>query len=242
MSAGNNNYRLERAYLVYGELSDGSYSSSRGYYFQEHSIIHGKDSSISLGEGKPLTREAITDLCTKMLPNIAGELQFLDGNVLATSGMNHGPDVWYIPPVVKAMFFAKGNDIISGLAPWPGMVAVTHKQHIDLYAVKDTVRPGIDSDLYVAPLFNMARDNSSLCTGNSKLPEKSNDYAGWEAVLFQSEFTKEGGDNRIKKGTLTDLWKELITLEMSKFPDKQLVPAGITVRGLLEKLRRGHES
>lgn len=236
-----NKYILDRAYLVYREeKGHNGYTGSGGFYFQEHPIVQGKEGSVSLGVGKPLSKEALITLCKQVVPTMSGALPFIDGNVLATSGMDHGPDVWFIPPATAPMFFTEKLNIPSGIAPWPGLVAVTTGGSLNLYAVKGDTRPGPDTELYVAPLFNMGGIDSSVCTGNSKTPEISNDYSGWEQVLFQSAFTHEGGEGRIKDGLLANLWENLVQLKMTSFPEKQLVPANKTVAQLLEQLRRGN--
>jgi PRTRC genetic system protein B len=223
-------YILDKAFFVYKRNSH-----NHVFFFQEHKIGFKNGKPILL-EGRPLTKEAIIELCSKALPSFNNEVSYLNDNVIATSGMFHGPDVWWAPPKRRAMFFSENLKIHNKIVPWPGLVLVAHEESLDVYAVKGDIKPKQDTRLYVAPFLNMDMDNESICLGNSPTPKRSNDYEGWEKALFESKFSEESGDKRIKKGSLVELFRGLSSEKV--FPYEQLIPSEYpkTVSDLLEKL------
>lgn len=226
-------YVLDKALLIY--RTNRNYNIH--YFFQEHRIGI-KDGKPVFLEGKPLTREAIIDLCRQITPTLKGEMAYINNNIIAVSGMSFGPDVWWVPPKRRVMFFTKDTGIPSKKVPWPGLVLVASKGKLGIFAVKGNTKPTPKSGLYVAPLFNM-QSGSSICLGNSPTPKRNNDYESWEKALFESAFSQDMEDRRIKKGKLIDFFKELPFKR--SFPHEMLIPciSPKNVGELLQQLNGG---
>lgn len=237
----NDVYKLKQAITIY--QAENPYGGGGDHFFQLHNVFESKDGS-SLGAGRPVTHEALEALCKGVLPSLIGNLTYLSDRVLATSGMVHGPDVWWSPPSVRPMFFTGQVKIGNGLAPWPGLIFVTERQSLSaVFAVKGDRRPAMDSRLYVAPFFNMTDD--SLCLGNALSPARNNAHEDWETVVYESAFSEDRLNEKRIEGpdTLSNLWKTLITEKATVFPEEKLLASRSpkTVGDLITKLKKGKE-
>lgn len=238
----NDIYKLKQAITVYQAVNP--YGGSGGdHFFQLHDVFESKDGP-TLGAGRPVTHEALEVLCKGVLPNLIGNLTYLPDRVLATSGMVHGPDVWWSPPAVRPMFFSGQVKVKNGLAPWPGLIFVTERQSLSaVFAVKGDRRPEMDTQLYVAPFFNMTE--GSLCLGNALSPGKNNAYKDWEAAVYESAFSEDRlNEKRIKEpDTLSHLWKTLISDKAKVFPEEKVLAnrSPKTVGDLIKNLKKGKE-
>ena len=225
-------YHLKHALMIY---------AGDQHYFQIHDVFPdaaGANKPPVLGAGRPLTREALEVICRAVLPTMIGHLAYLDGRVLASSGTIHGPDIWWVPPKVRPIFFGGQIKIKEGLAPWPGLIFAAHRQELSLWAVKGNKRPLPETKVYIAPFFNMT--DKSICLGSAKKPEKSNDYGAWEKALFQSAFSEERKESRVSDGQpLTLFWKELMGSKAKTFPEDRLLPSKTpkTVKELIERYK-----
>lgn len=220
------------------------FKSENDYFFQTHDVFQTKGEAI-LGSGTPLSREALEALCKEVLPSMVGNLTFLNGNVLASSGTVHGPDVWFSPPAVRPMFFTGQVNIQNGLAPWPGLLFVTRNEDlIRLYAIKGNQRPTLETELYVAPFFNMTGED--LCLGNALHPSKNNACGEWESAVYTSAFSEERLDEKRinQEERLSRFWKELLATQASVFPEEALLPndSPKTVGDLIKELKKGKEN
>jgi PRTRC genetic system protein B len=229
-------YTLNQAMTLYKSDSD--------YFFQIHNVFESKGEAI-LGAGKPLTREALEVICKAVLPTMIGNLTFLNGRILGSSGTIHGPDIWWAPPAVRPMFFTGQIKISNRIAPWPGLVFVTQNEDLSaLFAVKGDVRPTLETELYVAPFFNMT--GYDLCLGSARHPAKNNSYDEWEAAVYTSAFSEERLNEQRIAGTetLSHFWKERITKKETIFPEDQLLPnpSPKTIKQLIEALKKGKEN
>lgn len=220
------------------------FKSENDYFFQLHDVFQ-KKGEATLGSGKPVSREALEVLCKAVLPSMVGNLTFLNGNILASSGTVHGPDVWFSPPAVRPMFFTGEVKIKNGLAPWPGLIFVTRNEDLlMLYAIKGNHRPILETELYVCPFFNMT--GYDLCLGNALRPSKNNAYDEWESAVHTSAFSEERLDEKRinKEERLSRFWKELIAAQATVFPEEALLPndSPKTVGELLKELKKGKEN
>lgn len=220
------------------------FKSENDYFFQLHDVVQKKGEAI-LGSGKPVSREALEVLCKAVLPSMVGNLTFLNGNVLASSGSLHGPDVWVSPPALRPMFFTGQIKIQNGIAPWPGLIFVTRNNDLlMLYAIKGNQRATLETELYVAPLFNMT--GYDLCLGNALHPSKNNACDEWESAVYASAFSEERLDEKRinKEERLSHFWKELIASQATVFPEEALLPndSPKTVGELLKGFKKGKEN
>ena len=227
-------YELKQAMMIYQ-------SKNSGCFFQQHDVFpdpNGPDGPPVLGAGRPLTREALEAICRAVLPGMAGNLDFFDGTALASSGTLYGPDLWWIPPKVRPIFFAGQIKMRGGSAPWPALILSAHHNHLSIWAIKGSSRPALDTPLCIAPFFNMTEE--SICLGNAKHPKRNNDYDGWEKALFKSAFSEERKEQRISgEELLSHFWKELIIAKAKAFPEKRLLPSKKpkTVKELIQQLK-----
>lgn len=234
-------FRLSTALLLYEKNT--SYGTN--YYFQTHDVAITGEGPVLLA-GKPLTIEALTELCAGIVPSLFNDrLSFLDNRLLASSGTVQGPDIWWVPSQKRPMFFAKeiAKKIENGTALCPGLVFVACKGRLQVYAVKGNCRPELKTKLYVAPFFNM-RD-STVCLGDAQLPAKNSGRGTWERAFFESAFSELHEEGRVKDLSLIELWSGLIKNKTEKFPEKYLKPCiqHKTLESLIEfagrEFRRG---
>lgn len=221
---------LKQALMIYG-------SDKGGHYFQMHEVFY-DNSEAKLREGRPLTKEALQELCRQVVPSIVSGIAFLDGRVLATAGTMDGPDVWWVSPAIRPVFFGGMIKLKSGPTPWPGLVLAAANRRLHIFAVRGDKRPAPETVLYAAPFFNMT--GSSICLGNAAIPKMNNDYAVWERALFDSAFSEERNEKRITGGSLTGLWGRLVKGRSGKFPEDRLLPCEgpKTVGELIDSLKR----
>lgn len=232
-----NEYVLRGAIFIYKrkDVSDGAYcSDSPSFYLQQHDVgFKGKEAALLAG--KPVDSDRLKDICSLMLPGLRSDLRFLNSRVLASSWSSHGPDIWWVPPARRGIFFHASLKIPNGVIHWPGLVMAATDRELQVFAVKGKERPTEKTALFIAPFFNMR--GSDICLGSAGIPVSASDYEGWEKAFFKSAFSEDRGEKRVKGASLASFWSKLMKENPQVFPENKLISCGGTVGDLLQELK-----
>lgn len=206
---------------------------SEDYYIEQRRINrNGKMSS-----GAPLKEKTICQLMKTVAVNSeeldAGLCGIIPPNLLyCDTRIGNTKLVWYRPPEVRNVCFAKQVGIPDGQMHVPGLVYVVRGDRLAVYAFKGR-RP--KSKLYHAPFMNV--DEKYVCLGSakSKKPENptfSDMISYWEGLFWQSEFSHILGSNPID-GNLASITKTCIETGC-EFPTECLISVNIKLKDLLK--------
>jgi PRTRC genetic system protein B len=211
-------YRLEAGY------------DSAAHYVTTHDITKG-----ALAEGQPLTKNALVELCSLVMPEIRQTVKFIPENVLAyTPGHEYGVMAWWRPPQVRHLHFHRNTGIPSGPAPVPATLFVVRGGEFYVWALDVKGRPTPEARVYYPPFFNILPNG--MCMGSMRPPKsvRAEDIDRWEGLFFDSAFTTEA-EPLLEDIEASTLWKRLITRKAKRFPMKHLKPCRtMTVKDLME--------
>ena len=176
-----------------------------GFYIESHRI-DGKGRMLA---GHPLTLKCITELADSFAVE-RGDIPhgILPGNMLyCDTRKGYERYVWYNPPRKRMMFFRSDLNIKDGEYAVPGLIYSTCGEHLALYAFREE-KPGMDSILFKAPLFNVTEEK--VCLGNAEIRCPDNlsfsDYIDcWEKTVWQSEFSHLGAHGNPTKNNLVTI-------------------------------------
>ncbi len=205
----------------------GGYDAKR--FVMRHDIVEGR-----LTEGRPLTSDALLELCAVAMPEIKSTVSFIPPELLAfTPGHDRGMMAWWRPAQIRHLYFHKSTGIPSGPAPVPSMLFMVLRGRLSVWVLDATERPEQKASVYHSPFFNTM--GTGVCLGNMRLPATATpaDMLKWERAYWRSAFTLEGPP-RLKGIEGAELWKKLIKEGRKKFPAKHLKPCGKTVKQILE--------
>ena len=201
-----------------------------GKYFLEQRAIDGKG---RMGEGRPVTVGFMNGLVRGYSESHSGTpYGRLPSNLLYVDSRKGSEKyIWFNPPQKRMMYFVSGLGIENAEYSMPGIIYEAGETQLDIYAYQDE-RPGMDTVLYAAPLFNVT--GSSVCIGSARI-EKPRDmtYANlleyWEKKLWLTEFSHLGSHGNPTKSNLVLVTKaakdrpfdpgELIPLRNLKLKD-----------------------
>lgn len=200
----------------------------------KHSI-HDQPGGAVLGAASPLsdadTRALIRTLAgTDLLP-------VLD-TTLAVSPV---ACAWWTPPAKQAMNFDakyQGTETVARFTgvpvPHPGLVFIATAQQLRVFAVKGDRKPGLGTELYCAPFWNIFMSNA-VCQGTVKYPDRPapDQQAVWEDVFFRSTFTGPSRQDRYMNWDAS--YEELLqhATDQGAFPEDVLVSAKLTLQEAL---------
>lgn len=112
--------------------------------------------------------------------------------------------VWYNPPARRRMFFHSQLNLTGGEFNLPGIIYLADKERLDVFAFKGD-RPEEETELYLAPYFNVT--DSSVCLGSSRAEKPENpsfrellEY--WERLFWMSEFSHLGANGNPTRNNL----------------------------------------
>jgi PRTRC genetic system protein B len=126
----------------------------------------------------------------------------------------------------------------NGLTPQPGLVFAAGICGWRVFAVKGNARPTPDTQLCLAPHFNVWKDGR-VCEGSVDVPKSCglDNLTEWEKAYFDSEFCHPNVHKDLVKfrGGSYSFWKSMLDGKFGTFPDKVLVPAGLTLNDFLKQ-------
>jgi len=198
-------------------------------------------------KGKPINGHPLTVLesaaladklnsCKDLRNDYLISKRLLPENVLYLKPGSAGFAVWYTPAKLVKLLFSNDLNIPCGEAYVPPMVWKADKRSLFLYALKTSKRPGIKTNLYYSPYFNVKADES-ICMGTVDVDHKRvrclEDFiTAWETYFFNSYFSHSGAIQAPIKGSLLELWQELVSTK-KRFPVQLLKKNGKTLNDLI---------
>lgn len=161
----------------------------------------------------------------------------MPSNVLYINPEQNGFAIWHTPPMSANLFFAPQLDIPNGTANLPHLLWVAAKSGLQVFALKDTDQPTLDTELYHAPFFNLYK-NGKVCMGTVKVKVNEHSYleefmSQWQEYFFNSYFSHHIGGHQPTKKNLRTLWKGLMNTK-KKFPQSALLQTKFTLKDLLK--------
>lgn len=196
-------------------------SSVHVYKMECHPTGHG---DFTVGAAQPGTAEDVEHL-RSLVDTHAGTL--LHEHVLMHTATQ---SVWWVPAGEQLLFFrsktGKTESTLNALSgqtfPQPALLMIARRGTLFVYALKDNVRPTLDTPLYMAPYLNMF-GNGTMCMGSVRLPERFDpgDPHAFTRRFFESHFN--GANQLTWKGcTHPELWTE--ARELGHFNPDRLLP------------------
>jgi PRTRC genetic system protein B len=221
-------FEAARALVIYLRDDDQGLTYDSGSprcFITCHRIEQGE-----LSEGAPITRQALIDLCSLVMPGIRDSLRYLPETVLAYSAVSDTV-IWWTPAQKRHVSFTESTGLRGGRVPLPALVFRVRGGSLSVWALKENRRPGPSTVLYHAPFFNTTY--GQVCMGTTPTPETAlpSDIPEWEEAFFGSPFTNEGNP-QVKGITCQELWERLTGGEERSFPCRYLLKAG-TLRTVL---------
>lgn len=224
-------YVLAEAVLIYRE----SAANTARAYASIHAVEVAEGRPIILA-GKPMTPRAAhrlaRDLCRQSAS--AGAF-FLDGRTLYSS-----PDllVWWQPATRRHIAFHCTELGERGeVVPHPALVFAIGTGGWRVWALRGNERPGPDTLLYRAPYFNVS-DNGAICQGSSTVPtgDAASRIDAWSDAFFGSFFSHPNGTKTVRHpGGAYGFWKSMLDQPPSRFPQRVLLPTGVTLADAVAK-------
>jgi PRTRC genetic system protein B len=232
-----NQLKLNTALLYYtGRDPD---TSDVIHYWQIHPIEISEKGVPLLKEGRPVEMKELEALCRATLPNLVRSIGWIDPGLLAYGVGVAGPLVFFRPEVRRPIYFGRQTKLPSGVVLWPSLVFVAHSRRLSVFVVKGPERPQWPTPLLMAPFLNV-NSRHEVCLGSSKAPREClpQDMEGWAEAFYKSAFTHTNApdDHFLKKGSIVQLWKELLSGARKRFPYHLLKPAGMNLEQLLQRI------
>ena len=204
---------------------------NKNYYLELRPI----NESGRMGAAVPVSYDFMNALIENYTADACGTPHGLvPGNMLlCDTRRGHDRYVWWNAPRRRRMFFKDSLNIADGEFGVPGVIYDAKSDGLAVYAFKGG-RPGMDSELYRAPFFNV--NFANVCLGNAPLnlpsdPSFTNLIECWERRLWMSEFSHLGGGNNPTKSNL------VIVTENARdksFDNKELIPLDMKLKDLLK--------
>lgn len=230
-------FHLSKAILIRSGSRDG-YGNSPAVA-SIHDVVPNKQGVPEIGSGRLMTRKALSELVRSITPEQS--MRLLPDRILA-SGVEGV--MWWKKPSTENVWFNTNKDrdqigMRCGRVPLPGLVFVTSRGTLKVFAVKGDSKPTATTPLYQAPFYNVDKAGN-VCRGNAAMPTESStiDIDGYEKGFFQSRFTHPNVHIQSElsryRGGAAALWRSLLSGKRSLFPEKSLVPMGVTLEAWLD--------
>jgi PRTRC genetic system protein B len=185
-----------------------------------------------LGEAQELTTDFVQHLAEEL--GTAAPTEIFPENVLTRTAEMMA---WWSPASMRTMFFAAHVEDAQRLGgqrfPQPALVWKVSGRDLWVRALKENRRPSAETELMVAPHWNVDGETGWTCQGSMRSPEhlSVNAIPLWEGAFFQSEFTHQTGVRRLTThpSGFLGLWSSLVA-SRRKFPYEYLASANETLQ------------
>lgn len=212
-------------------------NSRREVAFASIHTIDVEDGKPVYGPGTPLTKNALE----KALQSLAVEsgidgLAWIEDEVIATG---QGIHVWWTPAQKRFMYFESSGLTRAGEAMNPPLVWIEYMGDLHVYALQNNRKPGPDTELFDAPLYNVYQDGK-VCTGSMNRGQFAQTKL-WVDGFYRSSFNHANpSDRKLTTSRLsnTSLWSHLMDHPNKEFPVKYLIPFGATLRQVISAIRK----
>ena len=217
-----------KAALIAYECGEGY---NKDYYLELHSI----NENGRMGAAVPVSYDFMNALVENYSEDVCGTPhgRMPENILLCDTRRGHERYVWWNAPRRRRMYFKESLNIADGEFGVPGVVYDAKSDGLAVYAFKDE-RPGMDSELYRAPFFNVTFAN--VCLGNAPLNLPSdlsftNLIECWERRFWMSEFSHLGGGNNPTKNNLVIVTENA---RNKSFDNEELIPLNMKLKDLLK--------
>lgn len=227
---------LSMAYLVYSNAH--TYMGSAPEYVSEHPVQFNPKGLPVIMPGRALKKEALK-IALHQLARQQGvsDLVWVDEQTVATSPTLQ---IWWTPAQGRWMHFQSPGLETSLPAQNPPLLWLASGDQLIVFALNENVKPGPNSPLHHAPLFNVFADGK-VCKGSMQKPKDGNAQT-WVESFYAATFTHANPSNRrlttYRNGDKA-LWKYLMTSKKKPvFPTDKLKPFGMTLGELIQKMEK----
>lgn len=232
----------KQAILLYSGQSPGSYSSSGTTVMATLHDIRNVGTQarprIEILPGPPITKEALLSVLSSLGDKHALSADFIPENLLSYSARHL---LWWVPAQRRNVFFAC-NELgrRNAMVPHPSLVFLVMGASYWVFAMKDSKRPSVDTELFHAPYFNVG-DTGCICMGSAPRPSQltPDSIKEMEDAFFNSSFTHINGTKKKvdhPRGEYA-FWKDMLDGVYPEFPMDVLVPQKITIASVLKDIK-----
>ena len=160
----------------------------------------------------------------------------LPDQVLYTRSGQNGFVIWYTPPQRRRLVFTTSLGLKDGEYALPGLLWKADRGQLQLFALKESSKPTLNTQLFQAPFFNIYEDGR-VCMGTVDITIDRYSYledfmSEWEHYFFQSKFSHTLGNRAPLKGNIVQRWKSLQD-NPKKFPANCLLKQQLTIKNLI---------
>ncbi|MBX3253956.1 MAG: PRTRC system protein B [Chitinophagaceae bacterium] len=214
------------------------YKGGHNKYYLESHDVNGRGEILA---GKPLLQEtlqAVVDVFFDERKNRTAIGGIMPDNLLHFCHLPGGNYrmIWFRPEEQRVIHHAESLKIKTGITSVPALIYRVSGGDLDVFALKANKRPDEKTKLFVAPFFNVSNDGG-VCLGNAKVEKPkvltfSNLIKYWEDLFWLSEFSHVNGNEKVKSGDLTKIWRSLVGAKQ-KFPKEELMPSEVTMKNII---------
>lgn len=189
---------------------------------------------LSLQESQKLAETLLTTV--RLSDHYLQSEGFFPSQVLYTRAGQNGFAVWYTPPARRRLLFTKSLGLKDGMYSVPAMIWKADREELSIYALKQSDKPSLSTQLFHAPFFNI-HDGGNVCMGTVDI-EIDRDtrlesfIKQWEDYFFGSKFSHTLGVRAPVKGNIIQLWESLYD-NRKKFPTGSLQKHQLTINKLI---------
>lgn len=220
-----------KALLFYQSIQDQS------FYIESHDL----DNLGMATNVHPLNEKESHELSLKLRADKNKEHGFLNHtgllpeNLLCYNTREDGGAMWFTQSMSANLYFSKSLSIPDGMAQLPPLIWKASKTRLQIWAMKEEQRPRADTDLFLAPFFNLYHDGR-VCMGNVdiKIPKDCNltqFMELWMKYFFASTFSHLLTDTSPVKMNIVQLWQSLIATGKD-FPLNQLKKTNLQLKDI----------
>ncbi|WP_316826101.1 PRTRC system protein B [Pedobacter miscanthi] len=183
--------------------------------------------------------QSLADVLNTSEENRQGFLQpngLLREEVIYINSQRNGFVIWYTPVKKRHLIFKSGLTIPDGMASMPPLLWKATVSSLEIWALKESKRPEISTNLYYAPFFNIYTDGR-VCMGNVDIDidtdcDLETFISAWENYFFGSAFSHLLTEVSPVKVNIVPLWQKLIS-SGDDFPKNILKKHPKTIKDLL---------
>lgn len=227
---------LSDAILIYKQKAKGL-SPTKTIFASIHKVETTGGSKMEIMPGTPANKASLLALLESLTDKFTSSPDLLPEHVLSYS-MSHL--IWWTPACSRRVFFdCKEIGKRSAVVPHPALLFVISKNGWFVWALKDSKRPDLKTQLHLSPYFNV-HDTGSICSGSAKKPKTISPATiyDWEKGFFDSAFTHTNGSVKKVKFRYGEygFWKSMLDGKIKTFESKYLVPTSATLGSVLKKI------